>query len=67
MKTVIQIQEETLDILEVLNSGVRPGIEEDQTFYVFEGMDKHAQIVDREWFEENCPNWVYVRIGLIAE
>lgn len=63
----IPVMPETLDLLEVLNSGVRPNMEEDgtQSFYVYSGKDAHSKIINADQhaarFNEHPQN-TYVRV-----
>lgn len=42
---LIKIQEETLDMIEKLNNGVRPEIEIDGSFFVYNGPDAPHMII----------------------
>lgn len=42
---VIPITPATLDIIEVLNDGVRPALETKETFFVYRGADAHSNII----------------------
>lgn len=42
----IPITFETLDIIEALNDGVRPKIEDEDTYFIFRGMDAPNSIVN---------------------
>ena len=47
--TLIPITEQTLDLIESLNSGVRPEVESGiQTYFVYNGEDKHSEIIDMD-------------------
>jgi hypothetical protein len=48
MLYVIPIAEETLDLIQVLNSGVRPTIEDEATCYVYMGENEHAEIMTED-------------------
>jgi hypothetical protein len=43
---VIPITRSTLDLIEVLNSGVRPSPAKGLTYYVYHGPDEHAEILN---------------------
>ncbi len=46
---IIPIFPSTLDLIEKLNNGVRPELEDDkQTFYVYRGEDTPASIISEE-------------------
>lgn len=61
---IIPIREETLDILEVLNGGVRPGIEDEPTFYIYRGENEHAEIIKHDELSDD-PNQVWTVIKLM--
>lgn len=42
---IIPIVPATLDIIEVLNNGVRPQVEDEETFYVYKGKDEITKII----------------------
>lgn len=44
----IPITPETLDLLEALNDGVRPELENEETFFIFRGMDAPNSISTSE-------------------
>lgn len=48
---IIPISDATLDIIEVLNGGVRPELQEVDTFYIWNGPDEHADIITRDELE----------------
>ena len=48
---IIPIAPATLDILEVLNNGVRPVLEHEETFFVYKGKDEPPAIIDRQTLE----------------
>lgn len=52
MLYVIPITEDTLDLIEVLNDGIRPELENEATFFVYEGQEKFARIVTKKDVDE---------------
>lgn len=44
---IIPITPDTLELIEVLNNGVRPELEDQETHYVFKGKDEYAEILTR--------------------
>jgi hypothetical protein len=55
---IIPVTPATLDIIEVLNGGVRPVIEDEETFFIFNGKDEHADIVTSDALGEIAPEWM---------
>lgn len=49
---VIPIASDSLDLIEVLNNGIRPEIEAEQTFFVYFGPNQIPQIINAETFVE---------------
>jgi hypothetical protein len=63
MSYIIPICEATLDLIEVLNDGVRPQPEldeEPETFYIYKGKDEHADIITRDQLEAMPQRWIPV-------
>ena len=55
---IIPIVPATLDIIEVLNNGVRPPVEGGETFFIYNGKDKPADIVTFDELGECAPEWM---------
>lgn len=55
---IIPVTPATLDIIEVINGGVRPAIEAEETFFIFNGKDKPADIVTADGLDEIAPEWM---------
>jgi hypothetical protein len=55
---IIPIGPATLDIIEVLNDGVRPEVESEETFFVYNGKGKPADIVTFDELGECSPEWM---------
>lgn len=56
--TIIPITPATLDIIEVLNGGMRPALETEESFFVYSGKDAHAEIITNDeitsrYYDEN--------------
>ena len=65
MLYIIPIADETLDLIQVLNSGVRPTIEDHATCYVYNGENEPAEIITEDQAREMFPNAVMtVTIGI---
>lgn len=45
MLVIIPVNAITLDFIEELNDGVRPDLEEKDTFFIYRGKDEHAEIL----------------------
>ena len=59
---VIPIVPATLDIIEELNGGVRPELEDQETFFVYKGKNEHAEIIHRDGFEKLPDYWTIVKV-----
>jgi len=61
---IIPIHPATLDIIEVLNDGVRPSLDTvEDTFFVYKGPDEHAEIVttaDLQKYPEE--EWTVIKV-----
>jgi hypothetical protein len=55
---IIPIVPATLDIIEVLNDGVRPEVEQEETFFVYNGKDEPSEIVTFDKLDETAPEWM---------
>lgn len=55
---IIPITPATLDIIEVLNGGVRPVLEDEETFFIFNGKDDPADILTEDGLGEIAPEWM---------
>lgn len=51
---IIPILPQTMDIIQILNGGVRPLISDMQNYYVYRGEDEHAEIIDQDEFVKFC-------------
>lgn len=62
MFVLIPIVPATVDLIEQLNDGVRPEIEDGETFYVWRGDDKESKIVTRNEVltSDEYPEWMAV-------
>ena len=62
MMNIIPITPATIDLITKLNNGVRPALEDEETFYVYRGEDEHAEIISREEHERNgvYPDWMTI-------
>jgi hypothetical protein len=56
--TIIPITPATLDIIEVLNGGVRPAIEAEETVFIFNGKNEPADIMTFDELGEIAPEWM---------
>lgn len=53
---IIPITNDTLDMIEILNHGVRPELEGFSTYFVFKGKDEPGDIINRTKVEIIIPN-----------
>lgn len=57
---IIPITPATLDIIEVLNGGVRPELESEETFFVYKGKDVPSEIITLGENEPMAEEWFAV-------
>jgi len=57
---IIPIAPATLDIIEVLNGGVRPDVVGEDKFFIYNGKDEPADIVDFDELGECAPEWMTI-------
>jgi len=62
MMNIIPITPATIDLITKLNNGVRPTLEDEETFYVYRGEDAYSAIITREAFDKDgaYPEWMTV-------
>lgn len=48
MMNIIPVAPSTLDLIQTLNDGVRPTLEDEPTFFVFRGQDGPSSIITKE-------------------
>jgi hypothetical protein len=58
---IIPITPATLDIIEVLNGGVRPELEDEETFFIYH-KDAPAEIVHQDAIEKLPEYWAVIKI-----
>lgn len=62
---IIPIADETLDLIQMLNSGTRPVFEDEATCFVYRGENEHAEIITEDQAREMFPDAVAtVTIGI---
>lgn len=62
---IIPIADETLDLIQVLNSGVRPTFQEEATCFLYRGENEPSDIITEDQAREMFPDAVAtVTIGI---
>ena len=66
---IIPINKATLDLIEVLNNGIRPEVENDPTFFIWKGKDGIPEIVTNspEHLFRVPANWWQTKVTYIED